>query len=488
MRWAFHTIPHPGEMGYNTWPPEAWKINGGANAWAGLSVDPKLGMVFAATGSASFDFYGANRHGDNLFADCVIALDARTGKRVWHFQGVKHDLWDLDFPAAPSLVTVTRNGKSVEAVAQIAKTGFVFVLDRKTGAPLFPIEYRKVPASTLDGEKAAETQPYPVKPPAFTRQTFTEDTNRTPEAHAAVLDWLRKLDSKGMFTPPSTRGTVLMPGTDGGAEWGGAAFDPGTGLLYVNSNEQPWIIRMVTHDTTSLYNNNCANCHKADRTGTPPTFPSLVGIGDRRSRQELITYINEGAGRMPGFSHLGRGVGEIVDFLLTGKDTGAVDLTAAAKDPNFQKYRNEGYILMRADARSRRLSAADAALGNAECDRSQQGRDPVADSFGGVSGTGVEGNPGYGKRQLWRPRGHEERAVVHRGNQLRQEIPGFRQTDGKAAVGNGAAGCGQCDALGVRNRRPGVCVDRVRGRQERRALGQQHCGICPTGKEIGEHS
>lgn len=349
IRWTFHTIPHPGEPGYETWPPDAWKVNGGANAWAGLSVDPKLGMIFAATGSASFDFYGANRHGDNLFADCVIALDGRTGKKVWHFQGVKHDLWDLDFPAAPSLVTVTRNGKPVDAVAQIAKTGFVFVLDRKTGAPLFPIEYRKVPASTLDGEKAAETQPYPVKPPSFTRQTFTEDmvTNRTPEAHAAVLEWLRKLDSGGMFTPPSTRGTVLMPGTDGGAEWGGAAFDPQTGLLYVNSNEQPWIIRMVTHDTTSLYNNNCASCHKADRTGTPPTFPSLVGVGERRTRQELITYINEGTGRMPGFSHLGRGVSEIVDFLLTGKDSGAVSLEQAAKEPGYQKYRNEGYILMR---------------------------------------------------------------------------------------------------------------------------------------------
>jgi quinoprotein glucose dehydrogenase len=349
MRWTFHTIPHPGEFGYETWPPDAWKINGGANAWAGLSVDPKLGIIFAATGSASFDFYGSNRHGDNLFADCVLALDGRTGKRLWHFQGVKHDLWDLDFPAAPSLVTVTRNGKKIDAVAQIAKTGFVFVLDRKTGEPLFPIEYKKVPASTLDGEQAAATQPYPVKPPPFTRQKFSEDmvTNRTPEAHAAVLEWLRKLDSKGMFTPPSTRGTVLMPGTDGGAEWGGAAFDPETGLLYVNANEQPWIIRMVTHDTTSLYNNNCASCHKADRTGTPPTFPSLVGIGDRRSRQELITYINEGTGRMPGFSHLGRGVGEIVDFLLTGKDMAAVNLETMAQDPNFQKYRNEGYILMR---------------------------------------------------------------------------------------------------------------------------------------------
>ena len=349
LRWTFHTIPHPGEFGYDTWPPGAWKVNGGANAWAGLSVDPKLGMIFAATGSASFDFYGANRHGDNLFADCVIALDARSGKRIWHFQGVKHDLWDLDFPAAPSLVTVMRDGKPVEAVAQIAKTGFVFVLDRRTGAPLFPIEYRKAPASTLDGEQAAATQAYPLKPPPIARQAFTEDmvTNRTPEAHAFVLDWLRKLDSKGMFTPPSLRGTVLMPGTDGGAEWGGAAFDPETGLLYVNSNEQPWIIRMVTHDTTSLYNNNCATCHKSDRTGTPPEFPSLLNVGSRMTREQLISLINQGTGRMPAFDHLGRGAGEIADYLLTGKDSGAVNLDEMAKDPSFQKYRNEGYILMR---------------------------------------------------------------------------------------------------------------------------------------------
>ena len=227
--------------------------------------------------------------------------------------------------------------------------GFCLCAGPPDGAPLFPIQYRKVPLSTLDGEKTAETQPYPARPPPFTRQRFTEDmvTNRTPEAHAAVLEWLRKLDSSGMFTPPSRRGTVLMPGTDGGGEWGGAAFDPETGLLYVNSNEQPWIIRMVTHDTTSLYNDNCASCHKADRTGTPPTFPSLIGISDRRSKQELIKFINEGTGRMPGFSHLGGGVGEIVDFLLTGMDTGSRDLTDNRKDPNFQKYRNEGYILMR---------------------------------------------------------------------------------------------------------------------------------------------
>ena len=348
QRWIFHTIPHPGEFGYETWPPAAYKISGGANAWAGLTVDARNAMVFAATGSASFDFYGSNRIGNNLFADCVIALDARTGKRVWHFQGVHHDVWDLDFPAAPSLVTVTRGGRKVEAVAQITKQGYVYVFDRHTGEPLFPIAERKVPASKLDGEKLSATQPYPVKPPPFARQAFTEDmvTNRTPEAHAAVLARLRELDSQGVYTPPGTRGTVLMPGTDGGGEWGGAAFDPETALLYVNSNEQPWLIRMVTHDTTSLYNNNCAGCHGADRKGSPAS-PSLVGVGDRYSRQQLVKVINEGSGRMPGFSHLGRGVNEIVDFLLTGKDTGAANLEAAQKDPNWQKYRNEGYILFR---------------------------------------------------------------------------------------------------------------------------------------------
>ena len=345
QRWIFHTIPHPGEFGYETWPPEAYKISGGANAWAGLSVDPKLGMIFAATGSASFDFYGSNRVGDNLFADCVLALDARTGKRIWHFQAVKHDVWDYDFPAAPSLVTVTRNGKKVEAVAQITKTGYVYVFDRRTGEPLFPIAYRNVPASKLDGEKLAEKQPYPVKPPPFTRQKFTEDmvTNRTPEAHAAVLAQLRQWDSNGMFTPPGTRGTVLMPGTDGGGEWGGAAFDPETALLYVNSNEQPWAIRMVTHDTTSLYNNNCASCHRADRRGTPPEFPSLIDIGKTHTREQIAAIIREGTGRMPGFDHLGRGINEIVDFLITGRDNGS----AVPKDANWQKYRNEGYILFR---------------------------------------------------------------------------------------------------------------------------------------------
>ena len=346
LRWMFRTIPMPGEFGYDTWPKEAYKVSGGANAWAGLSIDAKLGMVFAATGSASFDFYGSNRIGDNLFADCVLALDARTGRRIWHFQGIKHDVWDLDFPAAPSLVTVTRNGQKVDAVAQITKTGFVFVLDRKSGKPLFPVEYRKVAASKLDGEQLSKTQPYPVKPPPFTRQRFTEAmvTNRTPAAHAAVLEKLRSVDSNGMYTPPSVRGTMIFPGVDGGGEWGGAAFDPDTALLYVNSNEQPWIIRMVTQDTKSLYKNNCGGCHGDDLKGAPPSFPSLVDIAQRRSRADLMSVIREGTGRMPGFEHLGRNVDEIVDFLMTGRDTvAAVDKS----DPNWLRYRNEGYILFR---------------------------------------------------------------------------------------------------------------------------------------------
>lgn len=349
LRWVFRTIPRPGEFGYKTWSKDSYRISGGANAWAGLSIDPSLGIVFAATGSASFDFYGANRIGDNLFANCVLALDARTGKRIWHFQGVKHDVWDLDFPAAPSLVTVTRNGQKVDAVAQMTKTGYVFVLDRKTGTPLFPIKYQTAPASKVDGEVLAATQPYPVKPPPFTRQKFTEAmiTKRTPAAHAAVLKKFREVDSKGMYTPPSLRGTMLFPGTDGGGEWGGAAYDPETGLFYVNSNEQPWIIRLVTQDTTSLYRNNCAGCHGNDLKGAPPTFPSLVDIGKRKSREELIAITREGTGRMPGYDHLGRNVNEIVDFLMTGKDSGAVDAAAQAKDPNYLKYRNEGYILFR---------------------------------------------------------------------------------------------------------------------------------------------
>ena len=342
LRWIFHTIPHPGEFGHDTWPPEAYKVSGGANAWAGVTIDPQLAMVFAATGSAAFDFYGANRHGDNLFANTVLALDARTGKRVWHFQGIRHDLWDLDFPSPPALVTVTRDGRRVDALAQITKTGHVFVFERKTGKPLFPIEYVKTPPSTLDGEKTSEQQPLPVKPPPFARQRLTEDmlTRRTPEAHAKALEIFRQYSSNGLFDPPSEKGIIVFPGYDGGAEWGGPAFDPETGLLYVNSNEMAWLLRMVPRSDQSMYNNHCASCHGTDRKGSAE-MPSLVDIGQRRTRDELMSIIRQGSGRMPGFANTldTSATTDLVTFLLTGKDAAET----AAGNPNWLKYRNDGY-------------------------------------------------------------------------------------------------------------------------------------------------
>jgi quinoprotein glucose dehydrogenase len=348
LRWIFHTIPQPGEFGHDTWPAEAYRVAGGANAWTGVTVDTRNGLVFAATGSASFDFYGSNRHGDNLFANSVLALDARTGRRVWHFQAIKHDLWDWDFPASPNLVTVTRNGKPVEAVAQITKHGYVFVFNRRTGEPLFPIEQRRAPESAVKGERTSPTQPHPLAPPPFTRQRLTEDmlTRRTPEAHAAVLAEFRKRRSGVLFTPPSLDGTIIFPGVDGGAEWGGAAFDPESALLYVNSNEMPWIIQLVANSDTALYDNKCASCHGAPNGAGSPAAPSLGGVATRRSRDEIAAIIRDGTGRMPGFPDMGgRNINDLVDFLVTGKDKG---LDPAVKsDPSWLEYRNDGYTLWR---------------------------------------------------------------------------------------------------------------------------------------------
>lgn len=345
IRWSFHTIPHPGEFGYDTWSPDSWKVNGAANPWAGVTIDRANALVFAATGSAAFDFYGANRVGDNLFANTILALDARTGKRVWHFQGIKHDIWDLDFPAAPTLVTVTRNGKPVEAIAQTTKTGHIWVLDRKTGDPLFPVREFKVPASKLDGEVAATTQRLPVLPPPLVRQTLTERdlTTRTPKAHAEALKVFRQYPNRGLFAPPSTAGTIVFPGYDGGAEWGGPAFDPETGLLYVNTNEMAWLLRMIPRDDKSLYKNNCASCHREDLKGTPGQIPSLVGIGERRTKADLAAVIRNGYGRMPAFGGAleGSAIDDLVNFLITGKDAN----DKPANNPYWLKYRNDGYTI-----------------------------------------------------------------------------------------------------------------------------------------------
>ncbi len=353
MRWTFHTIPHPGEFGYDTWPKDAWKYSGSANNWAGMSVDEKRGLVFAPTGSAAFDFYGSNRIGDDLFANSLICLRAATGERVWHFQAVKHDLWDRDFPAPPNLVTVKRNGKLVDAVAQITKAGVVFAFARETGKPLFPIEYREVQRSEVDGEVTAATQPFPLKPPPFARQALTEDmlTRRTPEAHEAALAQFRKIRSAGQFVPPSFEGTVVFPGFDGGGEWGGAAFDPATGMLYVNANEMAWILRLVERPKTEghtsgreLYLANCANCHRQDLRGSPPDFPSLVDIGDKYSEPEIRTLTREGRGRMPAFAQLSRQeMRALVGFLLTGEDSAVEARVSGSPWPFGLKYTSDGY-------------------------------------------------------------------------------------------------------------------------------------------------
>ena len=342
LRWSFHTIPHPGEFGYATWPKNAYKISGGANAWSGVTIDMQRGIVFAATGSASFDFYGSNRHGNNLFANTLLALDARTGKRIWHFQGVKHDLWDWDFPAAPALVTVTRNGRPVDAVAQITKTGYVYLFERTTGKALFPIRYRRVPPSTMDAERAATTQPYPVSPPPFSRQKLTEDmlTTRTPAAHAAALATFRQYKTSGMYAPPNLAGTIIFPGVDGGGEWGGPAFDHETGLLYVNANEMPWLMKLVPRSDKSLYAANCASCHGDSRKGSA-IGPSLIDIGTRKTKEQLAEVIRGGTGRMPGFAAAldNVAVNDLVSYLITGHDIAR----SAGTNPFYLKYRSTGF-------------------------------------------------------------------------------------------------------------------------------------------------
>lgn len=352
LQWTFHTIPHPGEFGYDTWPPNAWKYAGGVNPWSGLTIDQKRGIVYAPLGSATFDFYGANRAGNNLFANCLLALNAETGKRIWYYQTVHHDLWDRDLPDPPALITVRRNGASIDAVAQTTKSGFVYVFDRETGKPLFPIGTKKYPASDVDGEVTAATQPLPLEPAPFARQRVTEETltTRTEAAHEAVLAKFRKLRSAGQFIPPSREGTIIFPGFDGGAEWGGPAWDPETGLLYVNANEMPWVLRLVdrsslAHAATgeTLYLKNCANCHRADRKGTPPEFPSLVDISKKLSEDDVAAMIRQGGGRMPSFARLpSQEIDAITQFVISGKSI-AVQ-SKQKSDPNIdQKYAIDGY-------------------------------------------------------------------------------------------------------------------------------------------------
>lgn len=341
-RWIFHTIPHPGEFGAETWSPDSWKQNGGANNWAGLVIDHERGLAFVPTGSAAFDFWGGNRVGANLFANCLLALDAATGTRRWHFQFVHHDLWDRDLPAPPTLCTVTRHGKKIAAVAQITKSGHVWVFDRETGESIFPWRRVPVPASSLDGEITSPTQPVPLIPEPFARQRFSEAevTDRTPAAREAVLKRLREVTPHEPFGPPTTRGTVVLPGFDGGGEWGGAAVDP-SGVLYVNGNEMAWILQMIPTRVKgstlgqALYQQLCVSCHGPDRTGNAAAgIPSLVNLGARLKPDDVSQLVRTGRNAMPGFAFLNQPQrGAVVDFLFgTEKPPERLAGAAAASD------------------------------------------------------------------------------------------------------------------------------------------------------------
>ena len=323
-RWIFHTIPFPGEKGHDTWPKDSWEKVGGANNWPGLVIDQARGLAFMPTGSASYDFYGADRAGQNLYSNCLLALDAATGELKWHFQFVHHDLWDRDPPAPPVLCEVTRDGKKIPAVAQTLKSGHVWVFNRETGESLFPWREEPVPQSTVPGEVSWPTQPFPLKPAPFTRQRFTaaEATDRTPAAREYVLKRLAELDPSAPFAPPSLRGAIMMPGTDGGGEWGGPAVDP-KGILYVNSSELPYTFTLVptalfASGASQQYAQLCLSCHGPKMEGNPSAnIPSLVNVGSRLKADDIVALLRTGKGVMPSFNFLPNPAKEALAQFLT---------------------------------------------------------------------------------------------------------------------------------------------------------------------------
>lgn len=339
LRWSFHTIPHPGEFGYDTWPKDAWKTSGAANNWAGMAVDPERGIVYAPTGSAAPDFYGITRIGDDLFANTLLALDAATGKRIWHFQAVHHDMWDRDLPSPPSLVTVQRDGKKIPAVVQTSKQGFVFVFNRETGAPLFPIENRPALPSTTPGEVASPTQPYPVAPEPLVRQNITENdlTNRTPEAHEWAVKRLREIRHEGQFVPLSVgKDTLVNPSFEGGAEWGGPAFDAETDVLYVNANNYASMGALAFDSGNSpgqtVYLAQCSICHGEHRQGSAE-FPSLINITQRLTVDQIAATIRSGKGRMPVLPLEDSEMKDLLAYLATEKDSPSGDAQENEAEP-----------------------------------------------------------------------------------------------------------------------------------------------------------
>lgn len=360
--WIFHTIPQPGEFGYDTWEDSvAWKNIGGANSWSGFALDEKRGMLFAPVGSASYDFYGGKRLGNGLFSNCLLALDAATGKRIWHFQNVHHDVWDRDLPTAPALVTVMHNGKMTDAVAQPTKTGFLYLLNRKTGEPLFPVEEKAVPVqSELNGEKLSPTQPHSTLP-VFARQSFTEaDINPLlPDSSIAeIRNKLKSYQSGNLFNPPSKKGTVIFPGFDGAAEWGGPAFDPQTGIIYINANEMPWVLTMVDVKKNEasvepyakagqrLYQAQCMSCHGPERKGSG-NYPTLVDVNKKYNATQFYQLLSTGRRMMPAFKQLDpQETAALASFILDDKKLQAKQFVDSNKkeNPYFNlPYTSTGY-------------------------------------------------------------------------------------------------------------------------------------------------
>ena len=358
LAWTFHTIPQPGELGYTTWSPvQPRQRLGGANAWAGMAIDRQRGIVYIPTGSAAYDFYGGNRKGDNLFANCLLALDAATGKRLWHFQTVHHDIWDRDPPATPNLLTVTQPGpngrfRRIDAIAQTTKQGFVFIFDRVTGNPLFPVEERPFPTDGVQGEAPSPTQPIPLKPAPFTRQAFTvADINPWAIDRDVIVAQLQKARTGGPYIPLTSTMTIFYPGTDGGAQWGGSATDP-DGIIYIPAKQNPCYSSLVEQKQpganasvtgAQLYRQTCAGCHGADRQGNHDgSYPSLLGISNRLSTEAIHQVLLRGRGMMPAFSHLDeRERKAIVDF-LTNKTT-ATPLLQANSKVILSPYQHTGY-------------------------------------------------------------------------------------------------------------------------------------------------
>ena len=331
IEWTFHTIPYPGEFGYDTWPQDAYLKSGGANAWSGFSLDLKNEIVYIPTGSAAFDYYGGDREGSNLFANSIIALNPNDGSRLWHYQVIHHDIWDRDLPAAPNLIDIQIKEKTVKALAQITKSGYLFVLDRISGKPIYPIKEKNVPLSKLEGEKAWPTQPVPTVFPSFSRNKLTELD--FPLRSKKAYEFFKKLWENrvyGEFEPLTTKGNILFPGLDGGGEWGGAAFNPKTNILYINSNEMPWDLSMEKIEGAALgetiYKTACLSCHGNDLEGNKGIYsniPSISNLSNKMSKKDLKSILINGKGIMPSFNSLDDiEIESIIDFLIKeNKDT-----------------------------------------------------------------------------------------------------------------------------------------------------------------------